>query len=247
MPYCRILVDLRRRQFLRGSALSLAGGTDPAAGLAFQAKAASRIARVEYFQPLREHFSAHRKRVVGHYRSEWCSRQRCRRRNKRVCRVELQADVGKPSKEERALREALRTYLLNKRNSVRLNRGSQKMEEANAILALGALGQSIRLKTVGLLIRHEPMGMPAGDIARELAVPQSTMSSHLNTLSHAGLVRSERHSRLIIYRALVPRLRELTLFLIDDCCGGRTSLHLSRLVARFGENPELKNVVRGGE
>jgi DNA-binding transcriptional ArsR family regulator len=98
------------------------------------------------------------------------------------------------------------------------------MEQEHAILALAALAQATRLETFRLLVRREPDGLPAGDIARALAVPHNTMSTHLNILARAGLVSSERRSRLIIYRADMLRLRELTLFLVKDCCGGNANL-----------------------
>lgn len=98
------------------------------------------------------------------------------------------------------------------------------MEEENAILALAALAQSTRLETFRLLVRHEPEGLRAGEISRSLAVPQNTMSAHLNVLSRAGLVSSERHSRMIVYRADLAKLRDLTLFLLKDCCGGNAEL-----------------------
>jgi ArsR family transcriptional regulator len=93
-----------------------------------------------------------------------------------------------------------------------------------AILALGALGQATRLDTFRLLVKHEPDGLPAGEIARQLAVPQNTMSAHLAILTRAGLVLSERQSRSIIYRADLNSFRELTLFLMSDCCGGNADL-----------------------
>lgn len=98
------------------------------------------------------------------------------------------------------------------------------MESENVILALAALAQPTRLDVFRLLVRHEPDGVPAGDIARELAVPHNTMSSHLGILSRAGLVRSERRSRSIIYRADLDRLREVVTFLLRDCCGGHPSV-----------------------
>lgn len=98
------------------------------------------------------------------------------------------------------------------------------MEPSTAIAALAALAQDTRLDAYQLLVRHEPDGLPAGEVARLLDVPQNTMSAHLATLFRAGLVRSERHSRLIIYRAELDRLRELTLYLVKDCCGGRPEL-----------------------
>ncbi len=57
-----------------------------------------------------------------------------------------------------------------------------------------------------------------------LDIPQNTMSAHLATLSRAGLVRSERQSRSIIYRADLDQFRELTLFMIKDCCGGSAEI-----------------------
>ncbi|MFN7104946.1 MAG: ArsR/SmtB family transcription factor, partial [Pseudorhizobium sp.] len=55
-------------------------------------------------------------------------------------------------------------------------------------------------------------------------VPANTMSAHLGVLSRAGLIRSQRHSRSIVYRADLDRLRELVLFLLKDCCEGRAEL-----------------------
>ncbi|WP_312572115.1 metalloregulator ArsR/SmtB family transcription factor [Brevundimonas sp.] len=98
------------------------------------------------------------------------------------------------------------------------------MESEPAILALAALAQSTRLDAFRLLVRHEPDGMAAGDIADTLAVPANTMSAHLGVLSRSGLIRSTRRSRSIIYRADLDRLRELVLFLLKDCCEGRADL-----------------------
>src|SRR5215207_1176070 len=95
------------------------------------------------------------------------------------------------------------------------------MESEDAILALAALAQSTRLEAFRLIVKHEPDGVPAGEIARQLAVPHNTMSAHLNVLSRAGLVRSERQSRSIIYRADLDRFRAVATFLLKDCCGGR--------------------------
>ncbi len=68
------------------------------------------------------------------------------------------------------------------------------MDINTAIAALGALAQTTRLETFRLLVRHEPEGIPAGELARLIDVPQNTMSAHLATLSRAGLVTSERQS-----------------------------------------------------
>lgn len=98
------------------------------------------------------------------------------------------------------------------------------MESESAILALAALAQPTRLEVFRLLVRHEPEGRPAGEIAQAVGVPANTLSSHLAVLARAGLVTSERRSRSIIYRADLERLRTLVLFLLKDCCGGRADI-----------------------
>jgi ArsR family transcriptional regulator, arsenate/arsenite/antimonite-responsive transcriptional repressor len=98
------------------------------------------------------------------------------------------------------------------------------MESENVILALAALAQSTRLDVFRLLVKHEPEGLAAGDIARALAVPQNTMSSHLSVLSRAGLVSAQRFSRSIVYRADLSRFRALVVFMLRDCCDGRPEI-----------------------
>ena len=95
------------------------------------------------------------------------------------------------------------------------------MDEISALAAFGALSQATRLQTFRLLVSREPEGVSAGDLARLVGTPQNTMSTHLSILANAGLVHGERHSRSIIYRADLARLREMVLFLLKDCCGGR--------------------------
>jgi len=98
------------------------------------------------------------------------------------------------------------------------------MDKEASLACLAALSQPTRLDAFRLLARHEPQGLPAGALARELAVPANTLSAHLNILSHAGLVKGARHSRSIVYRADLARLDALTQFLLADCCGGRPEL-----------------------
>lgn len=95
------------------------------------------------------------------------------------------------------------------------------MESEDVVLALAALAQSTRLEVFRLLVKHEPEGLAAGDIARALAVPQNTMSSHLSVLSRARLVSAERSGRSIVYRAELSQFRAVMLFMLRDCCEGR--------------------------
>jgi DNA-binding transcriptional ArsR family regulator len=98
------------------------------------------------------------------------------------------------------------------------------MEPAAAIDAFAALAQTTRLDAFRLLMRHEPHGLPAGEVARLLEVPANTMSTHFAVLQRAGLISAERQSRSIIYRAELDRVREIAAFLVNDCCGGRPEL-----------------------
>jgi len=98
------------------------------------------------------------------------------------------------------------------------------MDEIEVVAALAALAQSTRLETFRLLVAREPEGVPAGELARLLEVPQNTMSAHLAVLSRAKLIVGERQSRSIIYRANLERFRKVTLYLLKDCCGGRADL-----------------------
>lgn len=98
------------------------------------------------------------------------------------------------------------------------------MDQGSAIAALAALAQTTRLEAFALLVRNEPDGLPAGKVARLANVPPNTMSAHLAILSRAGLVRFERRSRSIIYRADLACLREVMTFIVKDCCSGSVNL-----------------------
>lgn len=105
------------------------------------------------------------------------------------------------------------------------------MDSIEAIAIFAALAQTTRLDVFRLLVQREPEGVPAGELARLMGVPQNTMSAHLGVLSRAGLVRGERQSRSVVYRADLARLRETTLFLLEDCCGGRADVCAPLLAA----------------
>lgn len=94
------------------------------------------------------------------------------------------------------------------------------MEIKSAADCLSALAHEGRLQVFRLLVQAGVMGLPAGEIARRLEVLPNSLSANLNVLSHAGLVRSRRQGRSIIYTAEYDRMRDLLGFLVQDCCGG---------------------------
>ena len=66
--------------------------------------------------------------------------------------------------------------------------------------------------------------MCSGDIGDALGVRQNTMSTNLNILLRAGLVRTMREGRSIRYFADYEGIRGLLGFLMEDCCGGSPEL-----------------------
>lgn len=98
------------------------------------------------------------------------------------------------------------------------------MEINDAISSFSALSQPTRLEALRLLLRHEPDGLPAGEIARTLDVPHNTLSAHLAVLARAGWVNSRRESRSIIYRADLDHMQRILTFLVSDCCQGDPAL-----------------------
>lgn len=74
--------------------------------------------------------------------------------------------------------------------------------------------------------------MAAGEVAALLRVPASTLSFHFAALEQAGLVRSTRQGRHIIYAVRFAGLRALLSYLTETCCGGRPELcgDLARLL-----------------
>ncbi|MEL7188748.1 MAG: helix-turn-helix transcriptional regulator [Pseudomonadota bacterium] len=89
---------------------------------------------------------------------------------------------------------------------------------ASALAALNALSQQSRLETFRVLVQAGQSGMAAGVIAQRLGIAPSSLSFHLTTLKHAGLVSEERRSRSKIYTANFAAMSRLIAFLMANCC-----------------------------
>jgi DNA-binding transcriptional ArsR family regulator len=98
------------------------------------------------------------------------------------------------------------------------------MQLPAAAEALSALAHSRRLAVFRLLVRAGPEGMAAGEIAREVGALPNTLSTHLTILGNAGLARSRRDGRSVIYSADYEGMRSLLGFLVADCCAGRPEI-----------------------
>ncbi len=93
------------------------------------------------------------------------------------------------------------------------------MEQVQAIDALSALANETRLAVFRILVAEGPEGVPALEIGRRIDVKPSTLSGHLSVLRYAGLVSATRHQREIRYAARVGSMRDLVVYLLEDCCG----------------------------
>ena len=98
------------------------------------------------------------------------------------------------------------------------------MEGASAVAALSALAHPGRLDVFRLLVRAGPDGMAAGEIARATGSLANTLSANLSVLAAAGLVRSRRDGRSIIYTAGYDQMSGLLAYLMEDCCGGDAAI-----------------------
>jgi len=93
------------------------------------------------------------------------------------------------------------------------------MDQKHALAALGALAQETRLELFRLLVTSGPQGLPAGVIAERLGVLPSSLSFHLQQLTHAGLITQRRLSRHLIYSADYGTMNALLAYLTENCCG----------------------------
>lgn len=94
------------------------------------------------------------------------------------------------------------------------------MQVGQAIDALGALAQEHRLQLFRLLIQAGRDGMAAGELARAIDIPNSSLSFHLGHLQRSGLIAQRRAGRSLIYSADYHAMDRLVAYLLENCCGG---------------------------
>lgn len=97
------------------------------------------------------------------------------------------------------------------------------MKTAKAVQIFEALAAESRLEVFRLLVKNEPNGLVAGDIAKKLKIPPTTLSFHLKTIHHAGLVSVEKEGRFLRYRASIPLVNELIDYLTAEYCTADSS------------------------
>jgi DNA-binding transcriptional ArsR family regulator len=78
---------------------------------------------------------------------------------------------------------------------------------------LAALSQPTRLKIVEVVAQSRAAGVAAGEIARALRCPASTLSFHLKELSQCGLLEATPDGRFIRYSLKPDAFAELAAFI----------------------------------
>jgi len=94
------------------------------------------------------------------------------------------------------------------------------MEKKTATSIFESLSSGLRLDVFRLLVKKGPEGMVAGEIATMLDVPPANLSFHLKALSQARLVTVEQEGRFQRYRADIPLMLDLIVYLTEECCSG---------------------------
>lgn len=94
------------------------------------------------------------------------------------------------------------------------------METKDAVIALAALAHHSRLEIFRQLVQAGPEGIVAGELAIRLGIPANTLSFHLKTLHHAGLVASRQSGRFVHYSANYAHMAGLLGYLTENCCAG---------------------------
>ena len=120
------------------------------------------------------------------------------------------------------------------------------MNEDSAVRSLGALAHPHRLRVFRLLLGAHPEGCAAGEIAAAFRIPPSSLSFHLASLHAAGLVRSERDRRRVVYRADFGGMRMLMRYLTRDCCDGNPEICADLFAFAKGETAVAANAAEGG-
>lgn len=81
-----------------------------------------------------------------------------------------------------------------------------------------AMGTEARLRIMQLLLTAHPDGLVVGEIHDELAIPNSTLSHHLDKLRNEDLVTVRREGTFLRYTANTEALQQVLGFLYAECC-----------------------------
>lgn len=92
------------------------------------------------------------------------------------------------------------------------------METEQAARRCAELGNTTRLSIFRLLVKAGEEGLPVGTIQKNLGVPGSTLTHHIQRLVQVGLIKQRRESRTLYCEPQLGAIRELADYLVSECC-----------------------------
>ncbi len=99
------------------------------------------------------------------------------------------------------------------------------MKLIDAAARMAELGNETRLSIIRLLVKAGPQGLPVGEIQKILVIPGSTLSHHITRLVKVGLIKQQRESRILHCIPSIDSIRELSDYLVAECCSGNISIN----------------------
>lgn len=90
------------------------------------------------------------------------------------------------------------------------------MKQKKALKMLSALAQETRVSIYKLLVQEGKDGLAAGVISEILQVPAATLSFHLAQMTNAGLLKSYKNGRSVMYSAKRKAIKNLAAYLTEN-------------------------------
>jgi ArsR family transcriptional regulator len=84
-----------------------------------------------------------------------------------------------------------------------------ELQAQKQVPLLAALAQATRLQILNRVADAGPDGVAAGDLARAIRCPASTLSFHLKELSRTGALQARPEGRFVLYSLRRPALMAL--------------------------------------
>ncbi len=106
---------------------------------------------------------------------------------------------------------------------------------------LAALAQTTRLQILDRVAQGGPQGVAAGEIARSIRCPASTLSFHLKELSRTGVLEAHPAGRFIHYSLQRPALKELAIYIAGLASSVRPPKGRKADGSRRGRRTEERN------
>ncbi len=95
------------------------------------------------------------------------------------------------------------------------------MKENSYCSIFNALSNETRLQIFRILVEHSKKGITPTEISALMNdMPRNTLSFHLTLLANAKLCESTKQGKQVIYTPNCEKIREVTSFLLRDCCEG---------------------------